>query len=288
MDYRLPTRNPWNWTIQICDKCGYGHFNKPCTSKLKTKSAKKAVRDKERIQTFHNKAMLLKEMPFANLRNAAFKNCMHLNEALKTELSKTKAKVKNISESNFSTVTRLENELQNCIHENSTLKQQVLDLQNQLTAAQSSNNEVQSLKNKVSSLKTELETAKLCFREENKRINENLVFCEKEKQLCIEKLAFEIAEKLRCQNQNANDQEHIRVLEYKLDDMEETLRSIPPPCQCYAVQQNSCPLNPVPTYPTDQHSISFPCQPLNMIPQQPPLPPNRQNRRRRSKRGGFF
>ena len=90
--------------------------------------------------------MLLKEMPFANLRNAAFKNCMHLNEALKTELSKTKAKVKNISESNFSTVTRLKNELQNCIHENSTLKQQVLDLQNQLTAAQSSNNEVQSLK----------------------------------------------------------------------------------------------------------------------------------------------
>ena len=229
--------------------------------------------------------MLLKEMPFANLRNAAFKNCMHLNEALKTELSKTKEKVKNISESNSSTITRLENELQKTIGENSTLKQQVLDLQNQLTAAQSSNNEVQSLKIEVSSLKTELETAKVCFREENKRTKENLVFCEKEKELCIQKLAFEITEKLRFQNQNVNDKEYIRVLEYKLDDMEETLRSIPPPtqCQCYAVAQN-----PMPTYATTQHSAQILYQPPNTIPQQPPLPPNPQHRGRRRKRGGFY
>ena len=167
-----------------------------------------------------------------NVRNTAFINCMNFNYALRTELSQTKGKIKNISKSNSSTITRLDNELQKTNGENSTLKQQVLDLQNRLTAAQSSNNEVQSLKNKVSSLKTELETAKMCFREENNRINENLVLCEKEKQLCIQKLAFEITEKLRFQNQNENDKEHIRVLEYKLDDMEETLRSMPPPTQC--------------------------------------------------------
>ena len=187
-------------------------------------------------------------------------------------------------------MTRLENELQNCKHENSTLKQQVLDLQNQLTAATSSNDEVQSLKNKVSSLKTELETAKVCFREENKRTNENIVFCEKEKELCIQKLAFDITEKLRFQNQNVNDKEYIRVLEYKLDDMEETLRSIPPPtqCQCYAVAQNPWPQNPVPTYATTQHSAPILYQPPNTIPQQPPLPPNPQHRGRRRKRGGFL
>ena len=114
MDYRLPTlRNPWNRTFQSCDKCGFGHFDKPCpaynkvcyqcntfghfakqcTSKTKTKSSKRRSRDQERFQKFYNKVMLIKELPFVNIRNAAFLHCMNFNAALKTELSKTKPKL---------------------------------------------------------------------------------------------------------------------------------------------------------------------------------------------------
>ena len=191
---------------------------------------------------------------------------------------------------NENKITELESQLLQNDDQKSILNQQLQDLQNKLTTSHVRENEVQTLQNKIISLEKELETAKMCFNEMNKRLNRDIFQCEKEKQEYQRQVVFEITEKVRYQHQHDTNQEYIRELEYKLDDMEETLRSMPPPqpCQCYTVQQNPWPQNPVPTYATTQYNAPFPCQPQNTIPQQPPLPPNPQHRGRRRKRGGFY
>ena len=177
----------------------------------------------ERIQKFHNKVMLIKELPFVNVRNAAFLNCMNFNAALKTKLSKTKAKLQknvklckavaedskyqieiaqqknselqqkvlelenklSIVQLNDNKIQHLEKQLLKTENEKSTLYQRTQDLQNQLSTLQVSGDKVVTLENKVSSLKKELETAEMCFREMNRRLNADLMQCEKEKQQYI-------------------------------------------------------------------------------------------------------
>ena len=340
MDHRLPTlRNPWNRTFSACDKCGFGHLNgtcpaynkvcyqcnkfghfaKQCTSKTKTKTSQRRLRDQERIQKFHNRVILLKELPFRNIRNAAFLHCMNFNDALKTELSETKAKLqKNVElcktivedskhqieivqrknselqqkvfelqnklsvvQLNDNKVQKLEKQLMTSENEKSTLNQRVQDLQNQLSASQVSDHKVLTLENKVSSLQKELETAEMCFREMNRRLNADLMQCEKEKKECIKQLAFEIAEKVKHQQQDENNREYIL-------ELENTLQSIPPShYQWNGVQQNSWSNGPVSTYMSAQQSDPFPCQPADTNLQQPPPPPNRRRRGRRQHRGWF-
>ena len=340
MDHRLPTlRNPWNRAFQSCDKCGFGHFDKPCpaynkvcyqcnkfghfakqcTSKTKTKTSKRRLRDQERIQKFHNKAMLLKELPFRNIRNAAFLHCMNFNDALKTELSETKAKLqKNVElcktivedskhqieiaqqknselqqrvlelENKLSTVQlndnkiqHLEKQLLKTKSEKSTLYQRTQDLQNQLSTLQVNDDKVVTLENKVSSLQKELETAEMCFREINSRLNADLAQCKKEKQQYIQQLASEMEEK------ETHNQLHINNRKYILE-LEQALQSISPSqYQWNGVPQNSWSNGPVPTYENAQQSDPFPCQPVDTIPQQPPPPPNRRRRGRRQQRGWF-
>ena len=287
------------------------------------------MRDKERIQTFHDKIIVRKELPFANVRNAAFLNCMNFNDSIKTELSETKTKLRKtvelcntmteqskqqieaVQHKNFALeqrvvelqnelsavkpnenkIAELENKLLQNESDKSTLNQRIQDLQDQLTTSQVRDNEVQMLQNKIISLEKDVETARMCFNEMNKRLNGDLIQCEKEKQQYQQQVVFEISEKVRFQHLHDTNQEYIRELEYKLDDMEETLRSMPPPqpCQCYTtVPQNPWPQNPVPTFATPQYDAPFPCQPPNTIPQQPLLPPNTQHRGRRRKRGGFY
>ena len=166
MDHRLPTlRNPWNRTFQSCNKCGFGHFDKPCpasnkvcyqcnkfghfakqcTSKTKTKSPKRLSRDQERIQKFYNKVMLIKELPFVNVRNAAFLNCMNFNAALKTELSETKAKLKKNVKLCKIVAEDSKHQIETAQQKNSELQQKVLELQNKLSTVQLNDNKIQDL-----------------------------------------------------------------------------------------------------------------------------------------------
>ena len=348
MDHRLPTlRNPWNRTFSACDKCGFGHLNgtcpaynkvcyqcnkfghfaKQCTSKTKTKSSKKRSRDQERIQKFHNRVMLLKELPFRNIRNAAFLYCMNFNDALKTEISATKAKLQKNMELCDTISKQLKHEIATLQERNSeleqkaqrlqdqvsnshiaeeklqtpeerllkseseklTLDQHARNLQCQLTDSAGTKNEVQALKNKVISLEKELETSKMCFDDMNKHLNSEIIKREKEKQQYVQQLAYEISEKLRFEHQIEIEKEYILELENKLHDMENTLQSIPPPqYQWNGVPQNSWSNGPVPTYQSVQQSYPFPCQPVDTNPQQPPPPPNRRRRGRRQHRGWFY
>ena len=340
MDHRLQTlRNPWNRTFSACDKCGFGHLNgtcpaynkvcyhcnkfghfaKQCISKTKTKSSKRRLRDQERIQKFHNKAMLLKELPFRNIRNAAFLHCMNFNDALKTELSETKAKLqKNVElcktivedskhqidivnqknselqervfelhnklsteQLNNNKIQELEQQLRKTESEKSTLNHQVTDLQNQIISSRESNNDIETMRHKIGSLEKEIENGKMCFREMNKRLNADLAQCEKEKQQYIQQLAFEMAEK------ETHQQLHINNRKYILE-LEQALQSISPSqYQWNRVPQNSWSNGPVPTYENAQQSDPFPCQPVDTTPQQPPPPPNRRRRGRRHQSGWF-
>ena len=149
MDHRLPTlRNPWNRTFSACDKCGFGHLNgtcpaynkvcyqcnkfghfaKQCTSKTKTKTSKRRLRDQERIQKFHNRVILLKELPFRNIRNAAFLHCMNFNDALKTELSETKAKLQKNVELCKTIVEDSKHQIEIAQQKNSDLEEKVLKI----------------------------------------------------------------------------------------------------------------------------------------------------------------
>ena len=142
-------------------------------------------------------------------------------------------------------------------NEKATLYQRTQDLQNQLSTLQVSGDKVVTLENKVSSLKKELETAEMCFREMNRRFNADLMQCEKEKQQYIQQVAFEIAEKVKHQQQDENNREYIL-------ELENTLQSIPPPqYQWNGVPQNSWSNGPVSTYVSAQQSDPFPCQPVD-------------------------
>ena len=341
MDHRLPTlRNPWNRTFSTCDKCGFGHLNgtcpaynnacyqcnkfghfaKQCTSETKTKSSKRRSRDQERIQKFYNKVMLIKELPFVNLRNAAFLNCMNFNAALKTELSETKAKLqKNVElcktivkeskhqidivyqkytelqqrvfelhnkisteELNNNKIQELEQQLRKTESEKSTLNHQVTDLQNQIISSRESNNEIETMRNKISSLEKKIENGEMCFREMNRRLNADLAQCEKEKQQYIQQLAFEMAEKETHQQLHINNRKYILELEQALQSISQSQY------QWNRVPQNSWSNGPVPTYNNAQQSDPSPCQPVDTTPQQPPPPPNRRRRGRQHQSGWFY
>ena len=306
---------------KVCYQCNkFGHFAKQCTSKTKTKSSKRRSRDQERIKNFHNKIISLKELPFANLRSTAFLNCMNFNASLRTELSQTKVKLQKNKELCDTTSKQLKQEIATLQKQNSELEQKAQSLQDQvsnseiakekiqtleerllktesekstldqharnlqcqLTDSTKSKNEVQALKNNVISLEKELETAEMCFREMNRRLNADLMQCEKEKQECIKQLAFEIAEKVKHQQQDENNREYIL-------ELENTLQSIPPSqYQWNGVPQNSWSNGPVSTYLSAQQSDPFPCQPVDTNPQQPPPPPNRRRRGRRQHRASFY
>ena len=341
MDHRLPTlRNSWNRTFSACDKCGFGHLNgtcpaynkvcyqcnrfghfaKQCTSKTKTKTSKRRLRDQERIQKFHNRVMLFKELPFRNIRNAAFLHCMNFNDALKTELTETRAKLqKNIElckafaeeskhqneiaqqknsdleekvlklqnklsavQLNDNKIQELEQQLRKTESEKSTLNHQVTDLQNRLISSRENNTEIETMRNKIISLEKEIENGKMCFREINSRLNADLAQCEKEKQQYIQQLASEMEEK------ETHNQLHINNRKYILE-LEQALQSISPSqYQWNGVPQNSWSNGPVPTYENAQQSDPFPCQPVDTTPQQPPPPLNRRRRGRRQHRGWFY
>ena len=167
-------------------------------------------------------------------------------------------------------------------NEKSTLNQRVQDLHNQLSASQAADYKVLTLENKVRSLKKELETAEMCFREMNRRLNADLMQCEKEKQEYIKQVAFEITEKVKHQQQDENNREYIL-------ELENTLQSIPPSqYQWNGVPQNSWSNGPVSTYVSAQQCDPFPCQPVDTTPQQPPPPPNRRRRGRQQHRGWFY
>ena len=185
----------------------------------------------------------------------------------------------------------LEERLLKTESEKLTLDQHARNLQCQLTDSTGTKNEVQALKNKVISLEKELETSKMCFDDMHKHLNSEINKREKEKQQYVQQLAYEISEKLRFEHQIEIEKEYILELKTKLNDMQNTLQSIPPPqydeYQWNGVPQNSWSNGPVSTYVCAQQSDPFPCQPVDTHSQQPPPPPNRRRRGRRQHRGWF-
>ena len=176
MDHRLPTlRNPWNRTFSACDKCGFGHLNgtcpaynkvcyqcnkfghfaKQCVSKAKSKSSKRRLRDKERIRNFHNKNMSLKELPFMNVRNAAFQNCMNFNDALKTELLVTKEQLQKSVELCKTVAEESLHQIETVQNKNLDLQEKVFQLQNKLSAVQLNDNKIQELEQQLRKTESE-------------------------------------------------------------------------------------------------------------------------------------
>ena len=81
---------------------------------------------------------------------------------------------------NENKITELKGQLLENESEKSTLNQRLEDLHNQLTTLQKKGNEVQTLQNKNIFFEKELDIAKM-----NKRLNRDIVQCEKEKKTGI-------------------------------------------------------------------------------------------------------
>ena len=183
---------------------------------------------------------------------------------------------------NDNKIQELEQQLQKTESEKSTLNQEVRDMQKQITNSREGNNEMETLRNKIISLEKEVKNGEMCFQEMNRRLNADLMQCEKEKQQYIKQLAFEIAEKVKHQQQDENNREYIL-------ELENTLQSIPPShYQWNGVPHNSWSNGPVPTYQSAQQRDSFTCQTVDTTYQQPQPPPNRRRRGRRQQRGWFY
>ena len=93
---------------------------------------KKIQRDKQRIQTFYQNVLLWKELPLANISNAALAQCMDLRGTLRTELASVTCKLKKIKESYVREEQTLTDNVNDVNTKNSILEETVRDLQHQL------------------------------------------------------------------------------------------------------------------------------------------------------------
>ena len=108
-----------------CFHCGkFGHFSRVCFQKLiatktgcnfhtetpnkKEKSEKKRERDHSRMRKFLEKRNLLRELPFSDIRNTAFLNCLHASTGLREELKCVKRQLKDIKNSTQTRLNRIE------------------------------------------------------------------------------------------------------------------------------------------------------------------------------------
>ena len=106
---RCGLTHPWNHCTartKVCFRCHkVGHYSRVCHSNVEitkeirkpSKSKKQKLRDNARFATYFDRKQSLRELPFTNMRNETFKNCVENNFNLKSEVVSMRTKLSEIN-----------------------------------------------------------------------------------------------------------------------------------------------------------------------------------------------
>ena len=156
----------WSLPCNPCSKCGLyhgrfkcrasgnacftcnnvGHYSRVCYQNVqhnrirrdnvpdnsvplkRTKSTKKKERDNNRMRKFLEKRNLLRELPFSNIRNTAFLNCLHVSAGLKEELKCVKLQLKDIKIQHKQDIMELRSRLEKVYDEKQCIQKEFQEL----------------------------------------------------------------------------------------------------------------------------------------------------------------
>ena len=274
-------------------------------------------RDAERIQAFHQKVLLRKELPFTSISNSAFAQCMDFSNNLRTQLASVTSKCKTLRKSftikeqaltarmNIISAENLEEkervrklelqlrlaeeyhtekeenftkQVQNLDQEHSKLKETVCDLQNKLSVSGAQMDVVTTLKNQIRSLEEDLDMHKQCCEAMGKKSNmDYLEFAETKREL-EQKVAFEVTQKDIIKLLLKQEQQSSRNLKDEINELKQCNQQT---CTCtqqqYFLDQNFGSYPQGQPFPYQQPNVPQQCEPM-------PFQNFRPHRGRRSRR----
>ena len=140
------------------------HSNVEITKEIgkPSKSKKQKLRDNARLATYFDRKQSLRELPFANLRNETFKNCVENNFNLKSEVVSVRTKLSKINSDLHHAnekIIELEQKLLTSDKRNQDLQQELKSSrENHSQTEISSNDKMQQLINENKKLKEEVES----------------------------------------------------------------------------------------------------------------------------------
>ena len=276
-------------------------------------------RDTERIQAFHQKVILRKELPFANISNSAFTQCMDLTNTLRIQLASVTSKLKSFKEicakeqalnTHVSAVSaenvklkeevrdlqlqiriteeshtekeqHFKTKLDNLDAENSKLRETIRDFQDQLSVSVVQKDTVSTLRNKIHDLEKQLDMERMCGEALIKQSNRNYLELAENKNELQQKLAVEKSEKEIYRLLLKKEQQSLRDLQTEMNELKQCNLQLCPSVQhqCFQVQQFDPYQEQV--YPYEQPNAPPQCEPM-------PYQNFRPYRGRRSRRGTFF